>query len=74
MATAIHKISVGVGRSTLCCLKKVSVKAQVLGNYTHNRSRADTRAIKNAYRNASFSSVTAATESLGLSYNGFKTD
>ena len=29
--------------------------------------------IKNAYSNASFSSVTAATESLGLSDNGFKT-
>ena len=41
--------------------------------------RANTRAIataitlKNAYSNASFSSVTAATESLGLSDNGFKT-
>ena len=28
---------------------------------------------KNAYSNASFSSVTAATESLGLNDNGFKT-
>ena len=45
----------------------------------HNRSRANTRAItaaktiKNAYSNASFSSVTTATKSLGLSDNGFKT-
>ena len=30
------------------------------------------KTIKNTYSNASFSSVTAATESLGLSDNGFK--
>ena len=31
------------------------------------------KTIKNAYSNASFSSATAVTESLGLSNNGFKT-
>ena len=54
---------------TLCRLKKVSVEVYVLGNYANNRSRTST----DAYSNASFSSVTAATESLKLSDNGFKT-
>ena len=65
-------------KAHFCHLKKVSVKAQVLGNYAYNRSRANTRAItaaktiKTAYSIASFSSVTAATKLLGLSNNGFK--
>ena len=66
----------GLEERTLCRLKKVSVKAQVLGIYAH---RANTRTItaaktiKDAYSNASFSRVTATTESLRLSGNGFKT-
>ena len=80
MTTIIHKTSVGTGgKHTLS--REESLRRNVsLGNYTHNRSRANTRAItaaktiKNAYSNASFSSVAAATKSLGLSDNGFKTD
>ena len=79
MTAVIHKISVGAGGKHTLSPEKVSVEAYVLGNYAHNRSRANTRAItaaetiKNAYSNASFSSVNAATESLGLSDNDFKT-
>ena len=75
MTAVIHKISVGAGgKHTLS-----PVKAKVLGNYAHSRLHANACAItvaktmKNAYSNASFSSVTAATESLGLRDNDFKT-
>ena len=67
MATAIHKIYVGAGGNPF--------SPQVLGNCAYDRSRASTAAktIKNAYSHALFSSVTAATELLGLNDNGFKT-
>ena len=79
MTTVIHKIFVGAGgKHTLS--PEESLRGSVsLGNYAHNRSRATTRAItaaktiKNAYSNASFSSVTVITESLGLCDDGFKT-
>ena len=80
MTAVIHKISVGArGKHTL--LPEESLCRSVsLGNYAHNRLRANMRAItaaktiKNAYMQfASSSSVTVATESLGLSYNSFKT-
>ena len=80
MTAVIHKISVGAGgKHTL--LPEESLRRSIsLGNYAHNRSRANMHAItaaktiKNAYMQfASSSSVTAATESLGLSDNSFKT-
>ena len=78
MTAFIQKISVGAGGNTL--LPEESLRRSVsLENYAHNRLRANTRAItvvktiKNAYSNASFSSATATTESLGLSDNDFKT-
>ena len=74
MTAVIHSISVGAGG------KHTLLPEESLGNYAHNRSRANMRAItaaktmKNAYvQYASSSSVTAATESLGLSDNSFKT-
>ena len=79
MTAVIRKISVGAGgKHTL--LPEESLRRRVsLGNYAQNRSQANTRAItaaktiKNAHMQyASFSSVTAATESLGLSDNSFK--
>ena len=79
MTTVIHKISVGAGGKHILSPEE-SLRGRVsLGNYAHNRSRAITRAntaaktIKNACSNASFSSVTVTTESLGLSDDGFKT-
>ena len=76
MTAIIHKISVGAGGKHTLLPEKSLRRSVSLGNYAQNRSRANTQAImaiKNAYNNASFSSVTAATESLGLSDNGFKT-
>ena len=79
MTAVIYKISVGAGGEHTLLPEESLRRSVSLGNYTHNRSRANTRAItaaktiKNAYSNASFSSITAATESLGLSDNGFKT-
>ena len=72
-----YKILLGLEESTPCHLKKVSIEVYIL---THNRSHVNTCAItaakrmKNAYSNASFSNITAATKSLGsISDNGFKT-
>ena len=80
MTAVINKISVRAGRKhTLSPEERPRRSVKVLGNYAHNRSRANTRTItaantiKNAYSIASFSNVTAATKSLGLSDNGFKT-
>ena len=79
MTDIIRKISVGAGGKHTLLPEKSLRRSVSLGNYAQNRSRANTQAImaaktiKNAYNNASFSSVTAATESLGLSDNGFKT-
>ena len=79
MTAIIHKIYVGAGGKHTLWPEESLRRSVRLENYAHNRSRANTRAItaaktiKNAYSNASFSSVTAATKPLGLSDNGFKT-
>ena len=79
MTAVIHKISVGAGGKHTLSPEESLRRSVSLGNHAHNRSRANTPAntaaktIMNAYSNASFSSVTAATESLGLSNNDFKT-
>ena len=78
MTTVIHKISVVAGGNTLSP-QESHRRSVSFGNCAYNRSRASTRAItaaktiKNAYSNGSFSSITAAVESLGLSDNGIKT-
>ena len=79
MTAIIHKISVGTGVKHTLSPEESLRRSVSFGNYAHNRSRANMRAItvaktiKNAHNNASFSSVTAVTKSLGLSDNGFKT-
>ena len=79
MTAVIHKISVGAGGKHILLPEEIIRRSVSLGSYAHNRSRANTRAITaaktimNEYSNASFSSITAATKSLGLSDNGFKT-
>ena len=72
MTAVIHKISVGAGG------KHILSPEESLSRIDRARIRVPLRrrrqtAIKNEYSNVSFSSVTAATESLGLSDNGFKT-
>ena len=75
----IQKISDGARRKHTLSPEESLRRSVSLGNYTHNGSRANMRAvtaaktIKNAYSNTAFSSVTAVTESLGLSDNDFKT-
>ena len=79
MTAVIHKISVGAEGKHSLSPKESLCRSVSFGNYAHNRSHTNTHAItamktiKNAYSNASFSSVTAAIESLELSDNGFKT-
>ena len=58
--TAVTRFLLGLEESTLCRLKKASVKAYVLGNYAHNRLRVNACAVtvaktaKNTYSDASF--------------------
>ena len=79
MTAVIPKISVGAGGEHTLLPEESLHRRVSLGNYAHNRLKANTRAItatktiKNAYSNASFSSATVTTESLGLSDNDFKT-
>ena len=81
MSVVIHKISVGAGGKHTLSPQESLRRSVSLGNYAHNRSRANiyTRAIyggednkQRIHNNGSFSSVTAATESLVLSDNSFK--
>ena len=76
MATVIHKIYVGAEGNTLSpqesLRRSVSFGKLRLQQIAREYGLV-AKTIKNAYSNASFSSVTAATESLGLSDNGFKT-
>ena len=80
MTAVIHKISVEAeGKHTLSPERNLHQSVsfgklrseQIACEYVCHYTAAKT--IKNAYNNASFSSVTAATESLGLSNNDFKT-
>ena len=58
MTAVIHKISVGGGGKHILSPEESFHRSEVLGNYVHNRSRANTRAftvakiIKNACSNA----------------------
>ena len=76
--TVVIPVGAG-GKHTLSPEESLRRSVSFGKGYPRNRSRVNTRvitaakAIKNAYSNASFSSVTAATESLGLSDNGFQT-
>ena len=73
MTAVIYEISVGAGgKHTLSPEESLRRSVSFGKLYAHNRSRTNTRditaakAIKNANSNASFSSVTAVTQSLGL--------
>ena len=77
MTAVIHRISVGAGGKHILLPEESLRRSVSLVNYAHNRSRANmhtitvAKTIMNAYSNASFSSVTAASKSLRLSDNGF---
>ena len=79
MIAAIHKISVGGGGKHTLSPEESPRPKRKFWETMLTIERVNTRAIttamtlKNAYSNASFSSVTAAIKSLGLSDNGFKT-
>ena len=79
MTAVIHKISVGAQGGKHALSPEESPRRNVSFGKLRSQYIANTRAItaaktiKNAYSNASFSSVTAATKSLGLSDNRFKT-
>ena len=67
MTAVIHKIFVGAGRKHTLSPEKSVCRSVSFVNYAHNRSRANAGAIMAAktikkYSNASFSSLTAATE------------
>ena len=72
MTAVIHTISVGAGGKHILSPEESLHRIDRARIHVPLRWRRQI-AIKNAYSNVSFSSVTAATESLELSDNSFKT-